>query len=631
LYYLQAFYFFAGKLSDGVSFERILEDLQRSVTNSLTESDAIKRIHLTDRQDLRNICKEFNVTATVTKHQNDLFSVKIWVEEMRALGNDNPVLYVKFQHEEDEVFKKEDFVLVLMTQFQREMYLKFGNDIVCIDGTHGLNAYDFYLYSLVIIDEFGNGVPIAFCFSNLKSTLVYRTFFESIKTQVGGVTPRVFMSDSEIAFYNAWVAIMGAAKFKLLCLWHVFKNWMENSSKITNNHKRELIKKVLRTLCYETDPEKFESCLENFIIELQNDPDTLSFYAYFKKEWYSTCKEWAMCYRKYVGISTNMVLESLHKQIKYHYLLGLTCKRLDKSIHALMRLTNRDVFKRLIKLHRGKPSGKMRSISKSHENSTTVKDEHISSITNKLWSVVSGSKKDIAYEVTKINNTCPEDLCSLKCKPCNICIHMYVCTCLDSIIRLNMCKHIHAVCRVSSSLDNLSEVENLPVSGSFENSLDLENLLLPEIDHHASVNAVSMKERGERLSIIPINNTEDMKCQILSKLHGVVEMCRTIETFPSENEDTRVINRMVDNLMTKLGSYIPNSSNLFVCNNKESTNTRKKISPQKYFVSTQKKKKKLKAVMPCVSYPHATEIIRSLHNKNSMAMNISDSFDHTYE
>jgi len=619
-------------LSDGVSFERILEDIQRSITNSLTESDGIKRIHLTDRQDLRNISKEFNVTAAVTKHQNDLFSVKIWVEEMRALGNDNPVLYVKFQHEEDPVFKKDDFVLVLMTQFQREMYLQFGNDIVCIDGTHGLNAYDFHLYSLVIIDEFGNGVPVAFCFSNLKSTLVYRKFFESIKMQVGGVTPRVFMSDSETAFYNAWESIMGAVEFKLLCLWHVFKNWMENSNKITNNHKRELIKKVLRTLCYETDPEKFEICLENFVIELQNDQDTLSFYTYFKKEWYSIRKEWAICYRKYIGISTNMVLESLHKQIKYHYLLGLTCKRLDKSIHALMRLTNRDVFKRLIKLHRGKPSGKMRCISKSHENSTTVKDEHISLITNNLWSVVSSSKKDFAYEVTKINNACPEDLCSLKCKPCNICIHMYVCTCLDSIIRLNMCKHIHAVCRVSSSPVNSSEVENSPVSAvsdSFENLLDVENenLSPSETDFHA---AVLMEEKGKRLPLIPINNTENMKPQILSKLHSVIEMCRTIETFPSENEDTRVINRMVDNLMTKLGSYVPNSLKSFVSYNKENTDMRKKISPQTYFVSTQKKKKKLKGVMPCATNPHASEIIRALHDRDSMAMNISDSFDHTY-
>lgn len=69
-----------------------------------------------------NICKEFNVTAAVTKHQNDLLTIKIWVVEMRALEDDNSVLYVEYQHEEDLVFKKEDFFLIIMTQFQREMY-----------------------------------------------------------------------------------------------------------------------------------------------------------------------------------------------------------------------------------------------------------------------------------------------------------------------------------------------------------------------------------------------------------------------------------------------------------------------------------------------------------------------------
>lgn len=50
-----------------------------------------------------------------------------------------------------------------------------------------------------------------------------------------------------------------------------------------------------------------------------------------------------MCFRTYAGLSTNMILELLHKQIKYNYLSGLTCRRLDKGIHALIRLTNRDV------------------------------------------------------------------------------------------------------------------------------------------------------------------------------------------------------------------------------------------------------------------------------------------------
>lgn len=35
---------------------------------------------------------------------------------------------------------KDDFFLVIMTNFQAEMVLQFGNNKICIDGTHGLNS-----------------------------------------------------------------------------------------------------------------------------------------------------------------------------------------------------------------------------------------------------------------------------------------------------------------------------------------------------------------------------------------------------------------------------------------------------------------------------------------------------------
>jgi len=59
------------------------------------------------------------------------------------------ILYFKEQGEDDDDvphFTKNDFCLIIMTQFQSEMFLKFGKDKVCIDGTHGLNSYNFQLY-----------------------------------------------------------------------------------------------------------------------------------------------------------------------------------------------------------------------------------------------------------------------------------------------------------------------------------------------------------------------------------------------------------------------------------------------------------------------------------------------------
>lgn len=67
-----------------------------------------------------------------------------------------------------------DFCLVIMDPGQIYMLQQFGqNKIVCLDGTHGLNAYDFELVTLLVIDDYGSGFPCSFMFTNLKTTKIY--------------------------------------------------------------------------------------------------------------------------------------------------------------------------------------------------------------------------------------------------------------------------------------------------------------------------------------------------------------------------------------------------------------------------------------------------------------------------
>jgi hypothetical protein len=60
---------------------------------------------------------------------------------------------------------------------------KFGNDCVCIDGTHGLtrNAYDFELYTVIILDDARQGFPCSFLFSNRGDTVDMKIYFITIK------------------------------------------------------------------------------------------------------------------------------------------------------------------------------------------------------------------------------------------------------------------------------------------------------------------------------------------------------------------------------------------------------------------------------------------------------------------
>ena len=77
-------------------------------------------------------------------------------------SDSNPVLLYKVQGENDEIMSEEDFVLALQTPFQAHMLQNCGHDkIICIDSTHGTNAYDFYLTTVLVVDEFGEGYPVA--------------------------------------------------------------------------------------------------------------------------------------------------------------------------------------------------------------------------------------------------------------------------------------------------------------------------------------------------------------------------------------------------------------------------------------------------------------------------------------
>ena len=78
----------AGKLVQGVTYDKILDDIRNSV------SDNFKRIHLIQRKDINNVECAFKQEGG-QGHQDDATSSAAWVEEMRGMGDDNVVLYYK--------------------------------------------------------------------------------------------------------------------------------------------------------------------------------------------------------------------------------------------------------------------------------------------------------------------------------------------------------------------------------------------------------------------------------------------------------------------------------------------------------------------------------------------------------
>ena len=76
----------------------------------------------------------------------------------------------------------------------------------------------------MIIDSYGEGMPVAWLLSNRDDFLVRRVFFAAIKERIGDLTCSTFMSDDAEQFYSVWSSVFTKPNYKLICSWHVDKN-----------------------------------------------------------------------------------------------------------------------------------------------------------------------------------------------------------------------------------------------------------------------------------------------------------------------------------------------------------------------------------------------------------------------
>jgi len=88
---------------------------------------------LLERQDLCNISRDFNITYSTKRHIDDAVSVSLWVDEMRNLGKDSPIIYYKAQDVDDNsCLEVKDFALIIMSEFQTQQNIKIGPDKILV-------------------------------------------------------------------------------------------------------------------------------------------------------------------------------------------------------------------------------------------------------------------------------------------------------------------------------------------------------------------------------------------------------------------------------------------------------------------------------------------------------------------
>ena len=203
----------ASQLQAGVSINNILDSIR-----DVSLKQGIKREHLIVKQDIRNIERVLNL-SNIQKHANDQTSVAIWVQEALTQPY-NPVLVFKPQGRKDSVvgltddLEEKNFILAIQTEFQHDaMKLFAGNGrVVCVDATHGTNVYDFFLITVMVLDDYGEGVPVAWCISDREDTSLLSQFFKHLHERVGDIGLDYFMSDDAEQYHTAWCGVFGPVK-----------------------------------------------------------------------------------------------------------------------------------------------------------------------------------------------------------------------------------------------------------------------------------------------------------------------------------------------------------------------------------------------------------------------------------
>lgn len=471
----------AAKLAQGVNMNSIMDFIRDSQAGPLT------RDHLTTRLDLHNIKHQYNISC-MQKDHDDANSVLYWVAEMEREEH-NPVLCFKSQGESSNHagIETNDFLLGIQTEFQQDMFVKYATKLVCADATHGTNAYDFQLITVLVIDDYDEGIPVAWLISNKESADVLRVFFTSIKERCGDVKTEIFMSDDAEAYHNAWVSSFPRPEKKLLCSWHVDRSWRRKINEhIKDKEQQAEVYAALKSLQNETNEAGFRRSLQNVLAWLREISEAMA--SYFEKAYARRPREWASCFRVGTRANTNMFVESFHRTLKEVYFERKQNRRVDHLLFKLRKISRDKAYEQWIKAEKGKATVRQRENMKRHKQAESVPANALSRKDTDCWEVQSLKEKGKVHLVRRISSSLCT--CLMQCSSCMACVHSFDCTCLDYAIRAVVCTHIHAVSMAEPThesreieIDNMCTIEEkredlanlIPVSKEQKKCTDLED------------------------------------------------------------------------------------------------------------------------------------------------------------
>lgn len=364
------------------------------------------------------------------------------------------VLFNKNRGEKDERFhllNVNDFITILMDRSQAENLQRYGSKAVAFDSTCGANSFDFIVYALLVIDVHCEVVPVAYLLTNRNDRLIIDIFVRCIRDRVGIIKSKTLMSDMRNEYLDSWTSLMEPPQFYQFCAWHVNELWRQNLNKISDENERSLVCQRLLDVEQELDEVLFEQKLNAFV--LTQDDGLQDFLNFFTEKFYDTRKQWGYCYRVLAGVPISMRMKNVHNVFE----LNLSeDKKVETTLESLKLLEEFLVIVENERICQVERSSKCEMLRKNHLlgiQSFETNKASVVQINKRTWQIVLfEGTTEVATELYTIgkleSKECIlyEDVtCQLHCDECKICFHEYRCTCVESVLHLHMCSHIHVL------------------------------------------------------------------------------------------------------------------------------------------------------------------------------------------
>ncbi len=460
----------ASQVQEGVPVERILK--RQCLSND--SDDGKTWLKIVTKDDIRNVLKSYAVeepqsavvghppvedahppaesrSTAISDVQSMDNSTSLASDTMDSLvaRNKDSILYYKDTGKADTKFQilgDDDFMVVIMSGEQGDNLRRHGHRIVAMDGARGTKPGSYVLHTMLVVDTDYEGVPVAFALTNRSDGDAVSVFLTCVRENVGIVQTKTFLSDTLLTYAGCWESVMVRPERIYYCTWHVYDSWKRSFPKISNWKKRITVSKRVHEMAQEPDEILFREKLESLLAA--RDAELESFLNHFET-YYAECPEkWALCYREVVETNANNHLENFFRLLRRSVAdeKALTCLRF--VLEYLVAIEYDNQLRRI----RGKITTKLRNLRARHRAAVVEGMVVIERIDGQNWQVSShGRTEDLVQELNVVSKleekecSLREETCRLPCTLCRICFHEYRCSCRDSSVANNMCKHIHAL------------------------------------------------------------------------------------------------------------------------------------------------------------------------------------------